>query len=141
MDTKTLRPLAGIGTDANRLFTAFQIFSPVFLKLQFSLIMRGIHATPDEHTKLETDEELEKQHAQRTSKGAQHEEATRVTEALNSNEEQDAYKAYYANKWGYVDSLPVTNVQLGQERDDVESNRFDQGQGRWTMDTKNFRGR
>jgi hypothetical protein len=141
MDTKTLRPLTGIGTDANRLFTAFQIFSPVFLKLQFSLIMRGNHATPDEHTRLETDEDLEKQHAERAAKGAQHEDATRVTEALNSNEEQDAYKAYYAKKWGYVDRLPKSNVQMGETRDDVESNRFDQGQGKWTMDTMNFRGR
>ena len=141
MDTKTLRPLTGIGTDANRLFTAFQIFSPVFLKLQFSLIMRGIHATPDEHTQVDTDEDLEKQHAQRTAKGAQHEDATRVTAALNSNEEQDAYKAYYANKWGYADHLPKSNVQNGKTRDDIESNKFDQGQGKWTMDTMNFRGR
>ena len=141
MDTKTLRPLTGIGTDANRLFTAFQIFSPVFLKLQFSLIMRGIHATPDEHTQVDTDEDLEKQHAQRTAKGAQHEDATRVTAALNSNEEQDAYKAYYANKWGYADHLPKSNVQNGETRDDIESNKFDQGQGKWTMDTMNFRGR
>ncbi len=103
--------------------------------------MRGIHATPDEHTQVDTDEDLEKQHAQRTAKGAQHEDATRVTAALNSNKEQDAYKAYYANKWGYADHLPKSNVQNGETRDDIESNKFDQGQGKWTMDTMNFRGR
>ena len=114
---------------------------PGVSKTQFSLIMRGIHATPDEHTQVDTDEDLEKQHAQRTAKGAQHEDATRVTAALNSNEEQDAYKAYYANKWGYADQLPKSNVQNGKTRDDIESNKFDQGQGKWTMDTMNFRGR
>lgn len=147
MDTKTLRPLTGVGTDANRLFTAFQIFSPVFMKLQFSLIMRGIHATPDEHTRIDDDDDTTNANNKskvidaRTSKGAQHEDATRVTDLLNSNEEQDAYKAYYAKKWGYVEHLPKTNISLGDSLDCEKAKEFDNGKGNWTMDTMNFRGR
>ena len=109
--------------------------------------MRGIHATPDEHTRIDDDDDTTNANNKskvidaRTSKGAQHEDATRVTDLLNSNEEQDAYKAYYAKKWGYVEHLPKTNISLGDSLDCEKAKEFDNGKGNWTMDTMNFRGR
>ena len=100
--------------------------------------MRGIHATPDEHTKLETDEELENNTPSVPPK-VQHRPL--VSPKLSTPTKSKTRIKRITPTSGVRDSLPVTNVQLGQERDDVESTRFDQGQGRWTMDTKNFRGR
>ena len=90
-DTSSLRPILGMGHDTNRLFTNMQLFAPKFIYMQIQLIMAGgTGAFVDEHTKVPGDEKS------KSGVKVQHESATRVTKALLDNDEQRAYKAYYA---------------------------------------------
>lgn len=89
-DTKALNPITGIGSGGNRLFTAFQLFSPPFVKMSFNMVLTNSRIVPDEHTNTEA--------TRRSRQGSRFEQTNRMIDAFNSNKENDAYKAYYASK-------------------------------------------
>lgn len=93
-DSKTFNPITGLGSDGNRLFTSFQLFSPIFVKMTFSMFLAGTSGlVPEDETEGEEEETT-----RRSKQGVRFEQGNRMLDAFNENAENDAYKAYYANK-------------------------------------------
>jgi len=100
-DVDAIRPILGMGFDTNHVFVAMQLFSPSFMLTQVKLIMAGQSsksAFMDEHTDTKTPASDGVKGGNTSGVKVQHEKATRVTRRLLDNEEQVAYKAYYAAK-------------------------------------------
>jgi hypothetical protein len=96
-----IRPILGMGFDTNHVFVAMQLFSPSFMLTQVKLIMAGQSsksAFMDEHTDTKIPASGDVKGRNTSGVKVQHEKATRVTQRLLDNEEQVAYKAYYAAK-------------------------------------------
>ena len=95
-DCKALNPITGLGSDGNRLFTAFQLFSPIFVKMTFSMFLAGSPRLVPEEEIVQDEEERDA--ARRSKQGVRFEQGNRMLDAFNDNAENDAYKAYYLNK-------------------------------------------
>ncbi len=105
-DSKTFNPITGLGADGNRLFTAMQLFSPIFVKMTFSMFLAG-------SPRLVPEDELEGEDIRRSKQGVRFEQGNRMLDAFDNNAENDAYKAYYSNikkKKKTMDKCSPSNV-------------------------------
>ena len=105
-DSKTFNPITGLGADGNRLFTAMQLFSPIFVKMTFSMFLAG-------SPRLVPEDELESEDTRRSKQGVRFEQGNRMLDAFDNNAENDAYKAYYSNikkKKKTMDKCSPSNV-------------------------------